>query len=270
LQTHALSVVLELGLLLMLSSQVASQKPHSVKGSVVFDNSISYQPVVVHLEPLSSRPVETVGTDESGNFTFGGVPEGTYYIRVKVEGFEEIAQRIEVPALDRSVTILLQRKAEKPLSEVEVGNGIEFEKGIDELSIPRDVTHEYLKALDEDKQGKFSGAISRLQRVLSVAPNFIQASFRLGTVLYKAGQFEEAEKVLVRALKTIPKQPHLRLMLTNVFLKENKYDEALGQIDAYLEENPNGRERSSAEITRSQLIEAISVVQKPRGPDKSA
>ncbi|MBI2149491.1 MAG: hypothetical protein HYU27_02650 [Acidobacteria bacterium] len=36
-----------------------------------------------------------------------------------------------------------------------------------------------------------------------------------------------------------------------------EYHKALLQIDAYLEENPDGPERVSAETTRAQLIEAM-------------
>jgi tetratricopeptide (TPR) repeat protein len=252
-----ISLMLKLGLLFVLSPQTASQQKYSIHGSIVFEGSFGNRPVVVYLEPLSSRPVEEVRTDESGNFAFRNLPEGSYYIRVNVEGFAETAQRIEIPAFEGSVVFVLQRKTDTPPSEVEIGSGGEFEAGINELSIPANAAGEYQKALDDNKEGKISRAIGRLQRVLSIAPRFIQASFHLGWAFYKAGHFEDAEKVLMRALKTAPKEPHLRLMLANVFLKQHKYDQALSQIEAYLKENPDGPERTSAKTTRAQLIEAI-------------
>jgi outer membrane protein assembly factor BamD (BamD/ComL family) len=54
-----------------------------------------------------------------------------------------------------------------------------------------------------------------------------------------------------------PKAPQLRLLLANVLVKENKYEQALSEIDTYLKENPTGADRPSASVTREQLIKAL-------------
>lgn len=253
-----ISTLMHLILVLVLLPQGGQQRTYSIRGSVSFDGYPTDQSVVVYLEALSARAVEELIADASGNFIFRDVPAGTYYVRVKQEGFEEVAQRVELPAYDRDVTIYLRRKPdEPPITEHEISLGNKFEVDIRQLSIPETAVREYRKALNENKQGKTLSAIKRLRQALNLAPNFIEAAFHLGSTLYRIGHFEDAEKILKRALMIAPKEPHLHLMLANVFLKEGKYEQALSEIDSYLRDNPNGLERESAETTRSQLIEAM-------------
>jgi tetratricopeptide (TPR) repeat protein len=252
-----MATLLKLTLVLFLAPQTAPQQKYSIDGTVVFDGGFTNRPIVVFLEPLSSRPVEEVKADAAGNFRFVDVPGGSYYIRVKHQGFEEAAQRVEVPAFNREVVISLQRKANTLAPESEIDLAGKFPVDIRPFSIPEDAVREYQRALDDDGKGKTARAIERLRRALSIAPNFIEAAFHLGSTFYHGGHFEDAEKVLVRALKAAPAAAKLRLMLANVFMKERKYDQALLQIDAYIKENPDGPERTSAETTRSQLIQAM-------------
>lgn len=244
-------------LILVQGTATPQQQRYSVEGTVVFDGGFTNWPIVVFLEPLHSRPVEEVHATVAGNFRFVDVPAGSYYIRVKHEGFDESAQRVDVPAFNRSVVISLQRKANAPAPQSEIVLGGKFQVDIRQLSIPEDAVREYRKALDDNKKGKTARAIERLRRALSIAPNFIEAAFHLGSTFYNAGHFEDAEKVLVRGLKAVPAAGKLRLMLANVFVKERKYGQALLQIDAYIKENPDGPERASAETTREQLIRTM-------------
>jgi tetratricopeptide (TPR) repeat protein len=243
---------------LVFPSSVAGQQGRdSIQGTVTADGISVRQPVIVYLEALGSRPVEQVLTDDYGRFTFIDIPAGTYYVRVKHEDFEEVAQRVELPPYDRDLTILLQRKPDVRPAAGEIILGNKFEVDVRQLSIPENALREYQKALEENESGKTSGAIKRLRQALQLAPNFIEAAFHLGSTLYKIGHFSDAENTLRRALTIAPREPHLHLMLANVLLKEGKYEQALSEIDSYLEDNPQGAERNSAELTRSQLIKAM-------------
>jgi hypothetical protein len=47
-----------------------------------------------------------------------------------------------------------------------------------------------------------------------------------------------------------------RLMLANVYLKQQRYDNLMDQLDRYLAENPTGEQRAAVEQMRRTLIEA--------------
>lgn len=250
-------VLLRLALFLTLLPAAGQMRGYSVQGVVTIDGLPIGRSVVVYLEELSARPTQQTLTDGFGNFSFQDVLSGTYYVRVKEEGFEETAQRINLPEYNRDVALSLQRKASTTPPVAEFRLGTEYQVDIRQLSIPENALREYQKALDEDKHGNTSSAIRQLRQALKLAPNFIEAAFRLGSALYKVGHFEDAEDILKKALQIAPKEPHLHLMLANIFVKEGKYEQALSEIDSYLKDNPAGAERISAERTRSQLIRAI-------------
>jgi tetratricopeptide (TPR) repeat protein len=239
----------------MLLPQSGQRQDFSIQGSVSFEEGSANEPIIVFLEALSSRPIEQTYTDPSGNFMFQDVAPGTYYIRIKAEGFEEFAQRLEVPVYNHDVAVFLRRKSQAPPASGDIHLGTRFQVDIRQLSIPKKAIRQYQKALHDNEEGNTSGAIRRLRDALSVAPNFIEAAFHLAATLYETGNLQEAEKTLTGALAIAPKEPHLRLMLANVLVKEAKYEEALAEIDRYLKE----RSVPVAVVIRPTLLELISV-----------
>ena len=250
-------VFFNVSLALLLLAPTEQRQEFSIQGSVRFEEGSANGPILVFLEALSLRPIEQTYADVSGNFTFRDVAPGSYYVRVKTEGFEELAQRLELPVYDREVTIFLRRKSRALPKSNEILLGTKFQVDVRQLSIPEKAVRQYQKALEEDKKGNTSSAIRRLRDALSVAPSFIEAAFQLAATLYKTGDFQDAEQTLNQGLAVNPKNPQLRLMLASVLIKRNKYAQALAEIDSYLQENPAGLKRSSAEATRSQLIRAL-------------
>jgi Tfp pilus assembly protein PilF len=82
------------------------------------------------------------------------------------------------------------------------------------------------------------------------------AFFTLGLALYKFAQLDRAEAALKKALELAPKMFQARLMLANVYLKQQRYDPLMDQLDRYLAENPNGEQRVAVEEMRRSLIQA--------------
>jgi hypothetical protein len=59
------------------------------------------QPVVgawVRLEDTIATPLQVATTDENGRFTFGGMNQGTFVLRVRAQGHSETTQSIIVPS----------------------------------------------------------------------------------------------------------------------------------------------------------------------------
>ena len=83
------------------------------------------------------------------------------------------------------------------------------------------------------------------------------AYYFLGTAYYKSMFYEEAEENLKRALQMDGHLPGTRLMLANLYMKEQKWQTALEQFDAYLIENPRAADRAQIEETRSKVAQRV-------------
>jgi tetratricopeptide (TPR) repeat protein len=243
--------------LLLVSRPAQAQTTYPIQGSIILENGITYEPLAVILEDLSLRPVDEVFVDVSGNFHFQNVQEGTYYVRISEEGFEEFTQRVEVPEYNRDMQIFLHRLPKSPGTPTEFVLGGRFQVDVRQLSIPEKALLEYRRALDDDKRGRISKAIQRLRRALAIAPTFVEAALQLGVILYRIDQLDDAEATIKQAIAVEPAEPRLGLLMANVYLKQGRYQQALSQIDAYLNHNPDGKERAVAEAAKARLMRAV-------------
>jgi tetratricopeptide (TPR) repeat protein len=82
------------------------------------------------------------------------------------------------------------------------------------------------------------------------------ALFNLGLALYRISMLDRAEDTLKRALSLAPKMFQIRLALANVYLKQQRYDSLLDQLDSYLAENPEGDQKAEVEAMREQILKA--------------
>ena len=72
--------------------------------------------------------------------------------------------------------------------------------------------------------------------------------------LFKAAQLDRAETALKRALDLAPRVGDIRLMLANVYLKLNLFDNTVDQLNRYIKENPDGKRVKEAAALRDQLL----------------
>ena len=79
----------------------------------------------------------------------------------------------------------------------------------------------------------------------------------LGTAYYKSTFYEEAEANLKHALEFDAHMPTARLMLANLYMKQQQWQNALTHLDAYLTENPNAADHAQIEETRSKVAQRI-------------
>jgi Tfp pilus assembly protein PilF len=80
------------------------------------------------------------------------------------------------------------------------------------------------------------------------------AYYLLGTAYYKSTFYEEAETNLKQALDFEPRMPAARLMLANVYMKQQRWPDALLNLDAYLNENPKAFDRAQIQETRTKVL----------------
>jgi tetratricopeptide (TPR) repeat protein len=101
-------------------------------------------------------------------------------------------------------------------------------------------------------------AVRTGEQAVKANSNSASAFFSLGVALYKAAQLDRAETALKRALDLAPKMGNIRLMLANVYLKLQRYDRTINELDSYIAENPKGEQLKEAQQMREQLTAALS------------
>ncbi len=109
----------------------------------------------------------------------------------------------------------------------------------------------------EEAAGSFQQAIGFLLEAIRLNPLSGDALFYLGATFYKSGLYDEAEQSLQRALEIVGDHAQARLTLMNLYARQARYEEALDQAGAFLEENPDSPQRAAIERAKSQIEAAL-------------
>ncbi len=109
----------------------------------------------------------------------------------------------------------------------------------------------------EEAAISFQRAIGFLQEAIRLNPVSSDAFFYLGATLYKSGLFDDAEQLLQRTLDIANGHAQARLTLINLYARQSRYEEALEQADAFLEENADSPQRAAIERVKSQIEAAL-------------
>src|SRR5206468_8873319 len=81
-----------------LAQRSESASTFAIGGQIVLSvNGGLKEPVLVLLDHSGSKKDQRTFTDLRGNFEFRNVPQGSYNIRVRLEGFENVNYRVAVP-----------------------------------------------------------------------------------------------------------------------------------------------------------------------------
>jgi Tfp pilus assembly protein PilF len=81
--------------------------------------------------------------------------------------------------------------------------------------------------------------------------------YLLGTAYYKSMFYEEAEQNLNRAIEMDAHLGSGHLMLANLYMRQQKWQRALEQLDSYLIDNPKASDRDQIRQTRAKVAERV-------------
>jgi len=111
---------------------------------------------------------------------------------------------------------------------------------------------------DKEAQGKLlDQALDSLEEAVKLNPRSAVGYFLLGQANYQSSFFEEAENAFKKTLDLDPRISSARLMLANVDVKLERWDDVLTNIDAYLKENPKASDRASVEQMRARIVKSM-------------
>lgn len=100
-----------------------------------------------------------------------------------------------------------------------------------------------------NRQGKFADAIPHLREALRLEPRLVPGHLNLGIALLEDGQPEEAERALLRTVRTPgPEEAPAQLHLGRLYARSGEFSKAVTALEAYLEKAPTA---SNADEVRS-------------------
>ncbi len=106
----------------------------------------------------------------------------------------------------------------------------------------------YERALLYSGDGKYDKAISDIEKVISIEPSFIDAHIQYGAILYDLKKYAEAETRFEKAIELkADYKPNVYYMLAITEAKQNKYEESVEHLEAYLaSDHKSSRQRTRA------------------------
>ena len=193
----------------------------AVGGQIVISGKSSPKdPVLVLLDHSGSRHEQRTSTDLHGYFEFHNVPQGSYTIRVRLEGFENVNYPVDVPGMPYVFIFLNGRSARGPAALG--GNRVVDIRQLT-ANIPKQALKEYEKAVQELKDHNTERAIERLKKSIKLAPDFYNAHLGLAQEYRKTGRLVAAEKELTRAFELNPREVTPLIQLGEIYLENNNF-----------------------------------------------
>jgi cytochrome c-type biogenesis protein CcmH/NrfG len=115
-----------------------------------------------------------------------------------------------------------------------------------------------LKKDDREVSGKLlDQALDALELSVKLNPHSAPAYFLLGQANYRSSFFDEAEAAFKKAQEADPNLVGARLMLANIYVKQEKWAEALDALDSYLKDSPRATDRTTVEELRERVAKNL-------------
>jgi len=218
-----------------LAQRSESASAYAVGGQVVL-SGLKKQ-VLVLLDHSGSKKDQRTFTDLRGNFEFRNVPKGSYNIRVRLVGFENVNYPVDVPGTPY-VFIFLNGSARSAGGPAALGGNRVVDIRQLTADIPKQALREYEKAVQELRDHNTERAIERLEKSIQIAPDFYNAHLGLGQEYRKTGRLDAAEKELTRAFALNPREVTPLIQLGEINLDKNNFKQAADVLSQAIRVEP--------------------------------
>ena len=189
----------------------------------------------------SGKPVETrvrvrlstmtggnrsFNTNDTGNFAFRGLPNGSYTISIDSEkDFEPVSQNVDImvlgAGLSQTYTVNLRLVSKGGIMAKPAVISADF------AEVPQKARALYDAAIDKSKLGQHQEAIDQLKLAINEHPDFMLAHNEIGVQYLRLGQLENADEAFQKAIKIAPDAftPIMNRGIANVMMK--RYGESI-------------------------------------------
>jgi len=215
-----------------------SNDPAGISGTVQYraDNKPA-QRVQVVVKTVAGQTVDTYFTGSDGRFSTPAIPTGQYVITVDVEGYKPFRQSEELLGYP-GIRMYIYLEALPALKPTVPGNAVSAR----ELGLPQeaqDALHQGTDALFQKHNA--AASLSFFQKILTMAPDFYEASYYQGVAYKELGRNKEAEASLRNALAlSDDKFADADFALASLLNDQKQYEEAEKLVRGGLALEPDG------------------------------
>lgn len=194
--------------------------------------------IVVMVEGADSGYADQAQTDSSGNFMIQGLPASVYVVRVRVPGYEEMTQRVDLTVVTSNYLSFELRP--KPGSEAPPVPAEGSGARLDAHLAVRGARKEFetgQKLVNEKKD--LDGGIKHFRKAIQLYDKYAEAYLMLGLAYQEQQKFEDAQTALQKSTELDPNAPGAFFALGTLFNQEKKYPEAEKALSRGLELKPD-------------------------------
>jgi len=203
-------------------------QPSTIEGTVKLVNNAE---MVNRAEVELYREEELVGmriADANGNFRFEKMYPGRYRIVVRLAGFrqgEEAMELIGQGGVTRRIMVQLEPERNFPVIPQTPT------VSVTQLAIPEKADKEYRKGKDSLRERKYPDAIKYFTRAIQIHPAFPQAFNDLGLCYRATGDMQKAENMFLNCLDVDPANMYGRMNLADLYAATGRLSQALRLLE---------------------------------------
>jgi tetratricopeptide (TPR) repeat protein len=202
-------------------------------------------PVLVNLGTRGTT-VNSVYTDNEGNFGFTGLPGNLYHIEINETGYLPVQEQVVIDPVTTTMRIvdiyLTPRDAKTKSSDPIKGGNTRLADSAQyahEIQIPKPARKEFEKGVKLDRDGKSDEAIKRYQKAIEISPEFYEARNNLGSDLLGKSRFPEAQQQFEQVVKVNPSDAAAYFNLGNLCLLTQQLDKGQQWVQQGLSKQPD-------------------------------
>ena len=239
----------------------------SVTGNVYYaDSGKPVENVLVELKNSEGLVVEQTMSGPTGFFQFFNLGRGSYEISIHVQGYEPIAQTVDLSFSSSRGNVLSLRPRRDPSGPAPSGSNVSAH----ELSMPEKARSAYEEGQRKLYQEKDAAAgLKAFQQAATEAPDFYEAYYQMGMAELSLDDFSAAEKDFQKSIE-ISKDGYAEadVALGSVQLDQNRNKEGEALIRHGLSLSPNSwlglYELGRAQLNQNEVQEAAASAEKAR------
>ena len=206
----------------------AQMTPHPAPVTLQINGQVRYSQsgrpaefVLVRLEFFGGGEVAEATTDRTGKFRFADLAGALYVISIRVPGFREAQQQVDLRTqLTDFVQLQLIPNSNDATSSTK-------STGVVDANVPA-------KAAVEFEKGKaallsahnLDEGIAHLEKAITIYPKYSAALLLLGTAYMDRGQWDKGEATLVQVLAIEPRATAAHLALGELYLNQRNFSES--------------------------------------------